>query len=152
MLGTEILNRAYSERFSAAKRRLVIVPPCLRALPDDQCQAVQTPLGAQCQGCTPTCRVHQITQVAARLGVPVVSIPDDQLSQLCLASGQAGSGLGVVGLACALRNWSAGWEAARLGLAAQGMLLDQVGCRKHWDKQGRPTDANLRELRTIAAA
>lgn len=152
MLGTEILNRAYYERFSAAKRRLVIVPPCLRALPDDQCRAVQTPLGAQCQGCTPTCRVHQITQLGARLGVPVLSIPDDELSQLCLASGQAGSGLGVVGLACALRNWSAGWEAARLGLAAQGMLLDQVGCRKHWDKQGRPTDANLRELRTIAAA
>jgi hypothetical protein len=151
MLGTEILNRAYHARFAQTKKRLVIVPPCLRALPDDQCQAVPTPLGAQCQGCTPTCRVHQITQLGAKLGVPVVSVPDDQLRQLCLASGQAGGDLGVLGLACALRNWSAGWEAARLGLAAQGMLLDQVGCRKHWDKVGRPTDANLRELRQIAA-
>jgi uncharacterized protein len=152
MLGTELLNRAYHARFAAAERRLVIVPPCLRARPDDQCQAVPTPLGAQCQGCTPTCRIHQITQLGARLGVPVVSIPDDDLSKLCLASGQAGSqSLGVVGLACALRNWSAGWEAAKLGLPAQGMLLDQVGCRKHWDKQGRSTDANLRELKEIAA-
>lgn len=150
MLGTEILNRAYRARFAQSKRRLVIVPPCLRALPDEQCQAVQTPLGAKCQGCTPACRIHQITQLGAKLGVPVVSIPDDQLTQLCLASGQAGGDLGVVGLACALRNWSAGWEAARLGLPAQGMLLDQVGCRKHWDKVGRPTDANLRELREIA--
>jgi uncharacterized protein len=152
MLGTEILNRAYREKFVAAPRKLVIVPPCLRALPDDQCQALETPVGAQCRACTPTCRVHQITQLAAKQGLMVVSVPDDQLSKLCIASGEAGSGLGVIGLACALRNWTAGWEADRLGLPAQGMLLDQVGCRKHWDPAGRPTDANLHELQTIAGA
>jgi hypothetical protein len=150
MLGTEILNQAYRERFETAPRKIVIVPPCLRALPDDQCKAVETPLGAQCQGCTPTCRVHQITQLAAKQGLPVFSIPDDQLAKLCVSSGHVGTGLGVIGLACALRNWSAGWEADRLGLGAQGMLLDQVGCRKHWDPVGRPTDANLHELQTIA--
>ena len=94
--------------------------------------------------------MHQITQLAAKQGLPVFSIPDDQLAKLCVSSGHAGTGLGVIGLACALRNWSAGWEADRLGLGAQGMLLDQVGCRKHWDPVGRPTDANLHELQTIA--
>ncbi len=150
MLGTEILNDAFRERFSAAPRKIVIVPPCLRALPDDQCKAVDTPLGAQCQGCTPGCRVHQITQLAAKQGLPVFSIPDDQLAKLCVSSGQAGGAVGVVGLACALRNWSAGWEADRLGLPAQGLLLDWVGCRKHWDSVGRPTDTNLGELKSIA--
>jgi hypothetical protein len=73
-------------------------------------------------------------------------VPDDQLSSLCLASGQAGSGLGVVGAACALRNWSAGWEANQLGLHARGVLLDSAGCSKHWTQKGTPTDVNVQEL------
>ncbi len=152
MLGTEILNRAYRTRFQATTRRMIIVPPCLRALPAPACQAVQTPLGRLCQGCTPTCRIHQITRLAARNGVPVYSIPDDQLSKLCVATGQAGSQeLGVIGLACAPRNWSAGWEAERLGLAAQGVLLDYAGCQKHWQPEDLPTDTNLAILQAEMA-
>jgi hypothetical protein len=146
MVGTEVLNRAYLSGFQATGRRLVIVPPCLRAQPDDVCQAEQTPMGAVCVGCTPTCRIHHITQLGKRHGIPVVSIPDDELGTLCVTSGQAGSGLGVVGVACALRNWSAGWESQKLGLNAQGLLLDYPGCKKHWDEHGIPTDTNLKQL------
>jgi len=149
MLGTEILNRAYRTRYQNTRRRLAIVPPCLRARPDAHCQAVQTPLGARCSGCTPACPIHQMTRLGEKHGVPVVSIPDDQLTQLCLASGQAGSQLGVVGVACALRNWSAGWEAEKLGLNAQGMLLDYPGCQKHWMQPGVTTQANLDEFENL---
>jgi hypothetical protein len=154
LLGTEILNRAYRPRFLATRHKMVIVPPCMRARSDEasldeRCQAVPTPLGFQCRGCTPTCRIHQVTRLCAKHGIAVYSIPDDELSKLCVASGQAGSGIGVIGVACALRNWSAGWEADRLGLAAQGLLLDHAGCKKHWDHKGIPTDINFHKLQEL---
>lgn len=146
LLATEILNRAYQAEYQATHLRLVILPPCLCYRPEKVCRAVPTPLGAQCSGCTPACRVNQITRAAAQKGVRVVMIPDDQLSQLCLSSGLAGKGLGVVGVACVQRNWCAGWEAQRLGLHAQGVLLDHAGCRKHWHPRGLMTDVNVQQV------
>ncbi len=146
MLGTEILNRAYRERFLAAKRKIVIVPPCMRAQPEGKCKAVPTPFGAQCQHCTPTCRVHQITKLGEKRGFAVYIIPDE------LRVFGAGSGLGdtgVVGVSCALTNWSGGWEADGMGIPAQGVLLDYVGCNYHWDEKGIPTDTNLRKLEEV---
>ncbi len=151
MLGTEILDRAYQKRFLTSQHKMVIVPPCLRALPETECQAEHTPLGAKCTGCTPTCRVHQITKLGQQKGLAVYSIPDDQLSKVCVSSGQAGSSIGVIGVSCALTNWGAGWEAERLGLPAQGILLDYVGCRKHWASRDIPTDVNLKQIETIAS-
>ena len=151
LLGTEILNRVYRDRFAATEQKLVIVPLCLRTPPEAmECQAEQTSLGARCRGCHPTCRVNQLTRLGQQQGFLVCCIPDDELARVCLASGQAGRGdLGVVGISCALTNWSAGWEAERLGLAAQGLLLDYPGCRQHWHPQGVPTDTNLRQLRAL---
>jgi len=149
MLGTEVLNRDYRSRFIGTGRRLVILPTCLRAKTDEHCQAQQTPMGRICQGCTPACRVWQISQLGAKQGVPVVVIPDDELARVCVSSGSAGSGMGVVGLSCALTNWNAGWEAEQLGLHAQGVLLDCAGCQKHWTREGLSTDANLRQIQTV---
>jgi hypothetical protein len=151
LLGTEILNRVYRHRFGATAHKLVIVPLCLRTPPAGMaCQAEQTPLGARCQSCHPACRVNQLTRLGQKQGFLVCCIPDDELGKVCLASGQAGrSDLGVLGISCALTNWSAGWAAEGLGLAAQGLLLDYPGCRQHWHPQGVPTDANLRQLRTL---
>lgn len=143
MLGTEILSRAYRERFLSAKKKIVIVPPCMRAQPEEECKAIQTPLGAKCQACTPACRVHQITKLGEKRGFDVYIIPDELR---VFGSGAGGGNLGVVGVACALTNWSGGWEAEFIGIPAQGVLLDYVGCTYHWDEKGIPTDTNLRKL------
>lgn len=150
MLGTELLNRAYRASFLAAPVKIVIVPPCLRPQPNEAgCRAIQTPLGAQCQGCRPDCRIHQLTKLGEKSGFAVYSIPDDELQKVCLASGQAGGKVGVVGLSCALTNWNAGWEASRLGLPAQGLLLDHAGCQKHWRRPGISTDTNFARLQLL---
>lgn len=147
MLGTELLNRAYRARFLATPHKMVIVPPCLRITSGEtRCQTLQTPLGAKCQGCQPNCRVHQLTRLGEKNGFAVYCIPDDELQKVCLASEKAGGNIGVVGLSCALTNWNAGWEADRLGLPAQGLLLDYVGCRQHWYQQSCPTDVNFKKL------
>lgn len=154
LLGTEILNRVYRDRFEATAQKLVIVPLCLRTPPAGKaCQSEQTPLGGRCRSCHPACRVNQLTRLGQQQGFLVCCIPDDELGKVCLASGQAGRGdLGVVGISCALTNWSAGWAAEGLGLAAQGLLLDYPGCRQHWHPQGVPTDTNLKQLRALLGA
>jgi hypothetical protein len=146
MLGAEILSRAYRQRFLSAKRKVVIVPPCMRAQPEDKCKAIETPFGAKCQACTPTCRVHQITKLGEKRGFEVFIIPDELR---VFGSGASGGKLGVVGVSCALTNWSGGWEADSIGVPAQGVLLDYVGCKFHWDKDGIPTDINLKKLEEV---
>jgi uncharacterized protein len=143
LLGTEVLSRAYRERFRRAKRKIVIVPPCMRAQPEEKCKAIATPLGAQCQHCTPACRVHQITKLGEKRGFEVTMIPDELR---VFGAGVGGASLGVVGVSCALTNWSGGWEADAMGVPAQGLLLDYVGCKFHWDEKGIPTDTNLKKL------
>jgi hypothetical protein len=33
-----------------------------------------------------------------------------------------------------------------LSIPAQGVLLDYMGCKYHWDEQGIPTDTNITKL------
>jgi uncharacterized protein len=154
MLGTEILNRAYRQRFLASAKRIVIVPPCMRIQPEEQCKATPTPFGARCQACTPACRVHQLTCLGEKQGFEVFIMPDE----LRVFSKGAGSGnnrhpgtglIGIVGVSCALTNWSGGWDVDNIGIPAQGLLLDYPGCSYHWDKKGIPTDVNFRQLEEI---
>jgi hypothetical protein len=150
MVGTEILNRINRASFQATRRRVVILPPCMRAHRDDACKAVPTELGAKCQACTPGCHVHQITKLGEKRGFEVVMIPDE-LRCIGEAAAQSVGGLGLVGVSCALTNWSGGWDAEKLGVPAQGVLLDYVGCSYHWDDIGIETSANLRQIEAIAA-
>jgi uncharacterized protein len=147
MLGTEILNRAYRQRFLATGRKVVILPPCMCA-PAEACQARETPFGAQCQACTPGCRVHQITKLGEKLGFAVTMIPDDV--KVFDSQSKAGP-TGLVGVSCALTNWNGGWDADGAGIPAQGLLLDYAGCKYHWDPKGIPTDTNLKRLQEILA-
>jgi len=145
MLGTEILNRAYCQHFLATGRRMVILPPCMCA-PVEECKAVETPFGAKCQACTPACRVNQITKLGEKRGFSVTMIPDDVK---VFGSGREVESIGLVGISCALTNWNGGWDASAQGIPAQGVLLDYVGCKFHWDKEGFPTDTNLKRLQEL---
>ena len=151
MFGTELLNRDNRRRFEATRRRVVILPPCMRAQPDDTCKAISTPLGALCQACTSDCHVHQVTMLGKKRGFEVYMIPDE-LRRIRSEAGQTPDGLGLVGVSCALTNWSGGWDTEALGVPAQGVLLDHVGCRYHWDDQGIETAVNMQQIVAVAAA
>jgi hypothetical protein len=64
-------------------------------------------------------------------------------------AGEKKTGVGVVGVSCALTNWSGGWDTDGLGIPAQGVLLDYVGCKYHWDENGIPTDTNVHKLQEV---
>jgi hypothetical protein len=153
MLATELLNRGFRQRFLETEKKILIVPPCMKAKPEDECQATATPLGELCARCTPACRVNQVTSLGEKHGFQVFIIPD----KLNVFSGDGsaaapGRSTGLVGVSCPLTNASGGWEMKRLGVPAQGLLLDYCGCTYHWHKEGIPTDLNFRQLLRLVDA
>ncbi|MBN1563664.1 MAG: DUF116 domain-containing protein [Anaerolineae bacterium] len=160
MVGTTIMNRAFRAAFQAADRQIVFVPPCMRARQDGSCAATPTPYGERCAGCEPACRVHQVTKLGEKHGFLVFMLPDDleglspDAARGSSASSESGAkpALGIVGVSCALTNAAGGWKTRRLGIPAQGLLLDYVGCYWHWHKDGIPTAINLGQLLKIIGA
>lgn len=153
MVGAQIMNTAFREAFLATARKIVFVPPCMRARRFGGCEATTTPYGARCAACEPGCRVHHITKLGEKHGFAVFMLPDDLagLSPEAITSPGATSSqdipsLGVIGVSCALTNIFGGWKTRRLGIPAQGVLLDYVGCHWHWHKNGIPTDTNVRQI------
>ncbi len=61
-VGVEILNRALRDDFIKTKNKIVLVPPCMAALPDDRCRAALTRLG-NAAPLHAGCRVHQLTRL-----------------------------------------------------------------------------------------
>ena len=147
MVGTEILNRVFRGEFVNTARKVVLVPPCMKAQPDDKCKAHSTSIGARCAGCTPGCRVHQLTKLGEKHGFGVLILPDDL--RVFSAGGMSlktDDKVGIVGISCVLTNASGGWQTKDLGIPAQGVLLDYCGCRYHWHKEGIPTDISIGQL------
>ncbi|RPJ40549.1 MAG: DUF116 domain-containing protein, partial [Chloroflexi bacterium] len=147
LVGNEIFNRALRADFRHTARKILLVPPCMRAQPDDLCKAVSTPFGARCLDCTPTCRIHQLTKLGEKHSFDVFTLPDD----LRVYSGGSldlkKSGLvGIIGVSCVLTNIQGGWDVRELGIPAQGLLLDYCGCSYHWHQKGIPTDVDLHRL------
>ena len=147
MVGTEILNRAFREKFLKTDRKIVLLPPCMTAQPSNQCEARSTPFGSRCAGCTPGCRVHQVTKLGEKHGFEVLIMPHE-LSVFSNKQMQPtmDSAVGIVGVSCPLTNVTGGWETKDMGLPAQGVLLDYCGCPWHWYREGIPTDINLYQL------
>lgn len=147
MVGVEILNRALRDDFIKTKNKIVLVPPCMAALPDDRCRAALTPSGKRCAGCTPGCRVHKLTRLGEERGFSVFTLPDDLRVFSGDARRKAGSkAIGIIGVSCTLTNLQGGWDVRDLGIPAQGLLLEYCGCTYHWSQKRVPTDINFDRL------
>jgi len=147
MVGTEMLNRSLRSDFMDTSTKIVIVPPCMKAKSDDDCLATSTPYGERCANCTPSCRVNQLTRLGEKHGFQVFMIPDEL--KTFSGGGRDPSGkhsIGLVGVSCPLTNAAGGLEMQRLGVPAQGLLLDYCGCSYHWHEDGIPTDINFGQL------
>jgi len=121
MLGTETLNQSLRPDFLATDRKVVLLPPCMKAKLNDGCEAVETPLGERCMACEPSCRVHQLTKLGEKHGFAVLMMAHelDVFSEKDEKPTPAGQ-TGVVGVSCPLTNAAGGWEMKNLGAPAQG--------------------------------
>jgi len=148
MVGPEMMNRAFRQDYLATDTTAVLVPGCMRARPDGECEAVRVKEGLRCTGCRPECGVNRLRERGKRQRFEVYVIP--HASDLSLWAPRPGEPRrGVVASACVTTLVEGGWELKRYGVPAQCVLLDASGCKKHWDLAGRPTSFNVRELSRI---
>lgn len=149
MVGAEIMNRVYREEFHQKKRKILLLPTCMRR-PKDKCQAVLSGKGFNCTGCSPGCPVKSITELGKNNHLLVRMVPHES----SIASTQTDQSLfdeesGVIGVSCTLNLISGGWMLKEKGVPAQCVLLDYCGCKKHWHKDGIPTNLNKKQLLRI---
>jgi hypothetical protein len=151
MIGAEILNRAWRDAFEEAPHKVVVVPACMRLLPDERCRAEREDGGQlRCTGCAPRCAVAELRRVAARAGAEVVAVKHgSDFGRLVRAPALRAEGTAIIGVACVPGLVGAGWKARAAGLPAQCVLLEYSGCSAHWHPQGVPTRIHLGELARI---
>jgi hypothetical protein len=150
MVGAELMNRAFYVSFKSTIRKAVLLPACMKLLPDIKCKAKKNSLDYICSRCSPNCKINQYSSFGLKNNFEVHIIPHSSYFTNWLRHFAVGSGIGVVGVACPLNLINGGLELKSLNIPTQCILLDYCGCKTHWDKDGFPTDINFNELkRTI---
>lgn len=125
-VGAEIINRSFRNAFLATERKAVFVPGCMRARPEDTCEAKRVTEGLICTACTPECRTNQVRAIGEKHGFEVFTLP--YASDLPLWVTKAGMQTkGVVGVACLITLVGSGWELKRYGVPTQCVLWSCVG-------------------------
>jgi hypothetical protein len=152
MVGAEILNRAWRDRFLRCERHVVVVPGCMRSRADADCAAARTAEDLRCTGCTKGCAVLTATRAAGRAGAEAVAVVHGSDFSRFLRSPALRAGkTGIVGVACAPGLLGAGWRADAAGFPAQCVLLESSGCG-HWRDVAHPTSIDVRELERVLRA
>jgi len=143
MVGAEVMNRSFKEDFDKKPLKVVFLPTCMSAM-GAKCKAVKREMGIQCKGCTSSCIVNKLNKMGEEKGFMVIMAAHG--SSIMKDPSLIGN-IGVVGVACILNLLSSGWKARRMGVPAQCVLLDQCGCKNHWDDNGIPTMLNISQFK-----
>jgi len=150
MVGAEIMNRAFRERFLSAPQKAVLIPACMRLLPDGECKEKKDENGFRCMGCTAGCNVFTLTTMGKEYGFHVeVVFHESSISAGRTTHPVLNKDTGIVGVACVLNLISGGWLLDSMGIPAQCVFLDYCGCKNHWSREGIPTGINMAQLKRV---
>lgn len=144
MIGAQWLNEAYRSAYIKAKKHIIFLPGCMVFRGKENCKAISKNGSYVCQGCTKTCAVNQVTQIAETYQVKTAILYHE--SELNRQKVKENETIGVVGVACILSLISGGFKAKRLGYAPQCVLLDYCGCENHWYDKRKVTQINKEQL------
>lgn len=150
MLGAEIMNRIFKAEFDSRPRKAVLLPSCMKVVNGKlaTCQAKEKRLGYGCNMCNKDCNVCKITKKGLKKGYETYII-DHESTAFSKATEKDKEELAIVGIACILNLISGGWKAESLGIPAQCVILNYVGCSNHWANEAFPTAIDCNELANI---
>lgn len=150
MVGAEIMNRSFRERFLKAPQKALLIPSCMRLLPAGECKGKMEESGFRCAGCTEECSVFKLMRLGKEFGFHVIVMAhESSISSNLSESAYLNSDTGIVGVACVLNLISGGWLLDSMGIPAQCVFLDYCGCKNHWSREGIPTEINVEQLKRI---
>ncbi|MBE0661907.1 MAG: DUF116 domain-containing protein [Bacteroidales bacterium] len=145
MLAAEVMNESSFENFMKTRRKVLLLPPCMRGSAAAGCKAtVNSPEGDKCKACNENCAINRYRKLGQQHGFEVfimhhASRPPDWLKDN--TNGQTA----VVGVACLTNLVSGGWTLQELNIPAQCVVLNSSGC-KHWRTVATATTLNDTEL------
>ena len=141
MIGADIMNKAYKNKFLSTKEKVIFLPTCMRQT-YKECQSILTSKGLRCKGCSESCNINRVNKVAKREKYKVYIIPhESDMFKLVNYEDKKG----MVGIACILNLMSGGWKAIRIGYIPQCVILDYCGCG-HWRENRKMTNININKL------
>jgi len=146
MVGAEIMNRGFAPAYSQTKRKVVLVPGCMRPADAAGCKAVVDDVSITCTRCNPDCHVGRLDRLGQQHGFKVFIVPHSASFTKWLKQWENDAETGLVAVACLLNLVPGGYEMRELNIAAQCLLLDYCGCRKHWHPTGIETAINQERL------
>ena len=148
MFGAEIMNRIFKADFEKRPRKAVLLPGCMKNPKGERCIASEERLGECCKMCNNNCPVCEITKKGLKDNFEVYIISHES-SAFSNATEKDNEELGVVGVACVLNLIAGGWKARSIGMPAQCVILNYVGCSNHWTDNPFSTSINYLELEKI---
>jgi hypothetical protein len=146
MVAAEVMNRGLREEFQSRRRKVVLVPACMRGARAETCKAVTRELDITCAGCDPECAVNRITRRMRHEGIQVYIVPHSSGFSRWLERWQNDSTVGVAAVACMMNILAGGYEMRSRRIASQCVPLDFPGCEKHWKSEPVATSVDEERL------
>ena len=152
MVSAEIMNRGLLQEFQGKRKKVVLLPACMRGQRAADCRAHVSGVDITCAGCDPACAINRITKRMRSLGVKVYLVPHSTGFSRWLERWQHEPDTGVVAAACLLNILPGGYEMRARRISSQCIPLDYPGCQKHWRPQRLSTKLNEDRLAQIVTA
>ena len=146
LLTIALLNRQNRESFNRTKETLIIMPDCL-SLHNPDCLKEDGKWGDQCLGCTPSCQMALVQELADNYGATCLFSKRKLAEQIEHFAGES-KNLGVIGIACILMLAEGMQTAAEAGIPVRGVLLNFCGC-EHWNDEPFASEFELDKLKQI---
>jgi hypothetical protein len=149
MFGAEILNRTLKDDFSKTESKVILLPTCMNQPVTGECKAVYYNQQLRCMACSAGCNINKKRKLYASQNIEVVLIPHSSGFSKYLSYWKNQNTTGLIGVACVLNLLKGGYEMQKLNIPSQCVFLDYCGCKKHWHKDGIPTDLNEEQLQKV---
>jgi hypothetical protein len=147
MLEIELMNRASSDQFRNARRKLAFLPHCLRDL-EANCSASSAGIDYACKGCSVVCNVNAVSTLLRQQGIEPYIWMQANLKRLFRELKDKEGGLGVMGIACVPELVRGMRMCAKLDIPGVGVPLNANRCAR-WMGEFRPTSVELKEVREL---
>ena len=160
LFGADVMNKIFQKSFKARKKRVLLLPTCMRIPKTHKCNALNDKLGLRCNSCNNNCNIGEITKnlngnynykdnnhedndCNDEIPVYIVSHSSSILSNL---TNDDKTNVSIIGVACINNLIEGGWKISSHGIPPQCVILDYVGCKKHWTPKNIQTTINFNKL------
>ena len=146
MLAVAVLSRLMREEFVKTRKRVIVLPGCLKQYGDWTCCKADLDGGVYtCTQCHPGCLVYETVERFCNTHTTLVFDPEDMDAYFAGLRKNHGT-VGVAGVACALTMLSGFDKTIKYKHPTQGVFLNYSSCDHHWAKPGYNTCYSLRRM------